>query len=287
MIKEIWSVFPRTLEQKINRLLEEAEPNALKAFHLYKSCQQESLWSKGFESFSEVLREYFRAAPHERRKAKLDQWLERPTPHFVYEGFHLDFRSAQVNQRSLQEIASWAHHLLRVSYKSTSQVISEDVLVRTLNAVVSPGPTDKARDIVFDDFCRFWKKTVFRLFGKKYDGEFERILKDLNALDAQLRAQESFLPDETKMPFVPSIYLTQTEIDWTEQVMAAVQAHLPAPAFPLSRGPEKQRLIELEKTLTLYQIVQNSRWPEFVRHRENIKATIIDRCQRLLKECAR
>lgn len=284
MVKELWSVFPRLIEQRINSLLDEAEPNAMKAFHLYKTCQSESLWSDSFESFSEVLRSFFSRPRRDRSKSDLDRLLNRPVPSLVYEGFHLTFHSARVDNRSLLNIAGWAHHLMRVTYKSTCAVISEDVLTRTLQSLTSPSAHEKGENIEFEDFCRAWKKVVFRLFGRKYDDEFEKILQELHWLNTQLKRSDE---EAARVPVIPGIYLTQTEIDWTADVHKAVSLNEAAPDFPLSRGPQKMRLIELERAINLYKIVQTSRFPEFVKHRENIRATILDRCERLLRECAR
>lgn len=272
------------MEQKINSLLDEAEPNAMKAFHLYKTCQSENLWSESFEKFSDVLHSFFSHPRSDRKKNDLDRLMDRPVPSLVYEGFHLTFHSARVNNRSLLNIASWAHHLMRVSHKTTSLVISEDVLTKALQTVTSPTPHEKAEHLNFDDFCRAWKKVVFKLFGRKYDEEFEKLLQELHWLNTQLKKSDE---EAARVPVTPGIYLTQTEIDWTSDVHKAVSLSGPAPDFPLSRGPQKMRLIELERALNLYKIVQTSRFPEFVKHRENIRATILDRCERLLRECAR
>lgn len=283
MIKELWQTFPRMLEQHINGLLDQAEPTPVKAFHLYKACQSEGLWGDSFEAFSRAVSAFFAAPRSQRRKSDLDALLERPVSRDVYESFHLNFRTAQVDNRSLLNIASWAHHLMRVSCKSDSAVISADVLGRTLQAVTTPGPFEKADTILFEDFCAAWKKTVFKLFGKQHDSEFQKILKELEWLEKQIRASERAAEGGA---FLPTIYLTQTEIDWTLAVQRAVTEHLPVPKFPLSRGPEKQRLIDLKRTIDLYNIVRTSKTPEFVQHRDNIRATLLDRCAGLLRDKA-
>lgn len=284
MIKELWNSFPRLLEEKINALLDEAEPRPTKAFQLYKTCQRENLWSDSFEKFSEHLNQFFSLPRYERNKSVLDAILERPLQADLFEHFHLDFRTALVNSRSVMEIASWSHHLMRVSAKTNSVVISTDVLTRALQYITSPPVFEKAKDIEFEDFCMAWKKVVFNLFGKKYDPELNKILAELQWLNKQIKEEEKN-PQERK--FFPTIYLTQTEIEWTEAVLKSVAENSPIPKFPLSRGPEKQRLIDLERTISLYRIVQTTRLPELLEHRDNIRVTILDRCTRLLMERAR
>lgn len=285
MIKELWNSFPRLLEEKINALLDEAEPSNAKAYQLYKACQREQIYTGTFEKFNDHLNSFFSIAKSERSKSDFDCHMDRPMHSAVYQEFHLNFRTAQVSGLAVQNIVSWAHNLLRVSYKSTSPVISGDVLNRTLDYIIHPPLFEKAQDITFADFCEAWKKTVFRIFGRQYDSEFTKILNELKWLDRQSKElQESPAGHE---PFVPTIYLTQTEIDWAEAVKKAVTDHQPAPKFPLSRGPQKQRLIDLARAISLYKIVQSSRLPEFIKHRENIRTTILARCESLLKECAR
>ncbi|KYG70168.1 hypothetical protein AZI85_15040 [Bdellovibrio bacteriovorus] len=285
MIKELWSSFPRLLEQRINALLDEAEPNAMKAFQLYKTCQRENLWTDTFEKFSKQLESFFSIPKNERKKSSLDALLERPADVLVWEDFHLNFRTGLVDSRAVSNIVSWAHHLMRVSLKSNSSVISEDVLQRTMNYITNPPLYEKAKDITFEDFCAAWKKVVFQLFGKKHDDDLNHILKELHWLNTQLKYVE-----ENKEPggrFHPTIYLTQTEIDWVTEVHKSVVANTPLPKFPLSRGPQKQRLADLERAIQLYRIVQTTKLPELLEHRENIRVTILDRCTGLLRECAR
>lgn len=284
MIKELWHSFPRLLEQKINALLEEAEPTPAKAFQLYKTCQNENLWKDTFEKFSDHLEVFFSLPRSERRKSELDQFLDRPINMVLYEEFHLNFRTGLVNGHSVLTLVSWAHNLMRLGHRTDCAVISMDVLSRTLNYITHPPFFEKAENIEFEDFCAAWKKTVFKMFGKKYDAELEHILSELRWLNTQLKIEEKA---EQKNGFIPTIYLTQTEIDWTTAVQQAVVGYLEIPRFPLSRGPQKQRLVDLERTISLYRIVQTTKLPELLEHRENIRATILDRCERLLRECAR
>ncbi|MNK15797.1 hypothetical protein D3C87_339480 [compost metagenome] len=285
MIKELWNSFPRLLEQKINALLDEAEPSPTKAFQLYKTCQSENLWQDTFEKFSERLGAFFSLPRHERRKSFLDSLLERPVSALVFDDFHLTFRNSMVDNRSVLTIASWAHNLMRVRCKTEAVVISPDVLHKTLTYITHPPTFEKEQNITFDDFCSAWKKTVFKLFGKKYDQELNEILKELQWLNIQLKKAEKD-PQEHSY-FFPSIYLTQTEIDWTTAVQDAVMQNLAAPKFPLSRGPQKQRLIDLERAVSLYKIVQTTKLPELIKQRDNIRTTILYQCEKLLQERAR
>ena len=284
MIKELWQSFPQLMEQKINALLDEAEPTSTKAFQLYKSCQRENLWNESFEKFSKHLETFFALPKNDRRKSVLDAIMDRPVDATTFTEFELNFRNAQVDGMAVQNIASWAHHLMRVSMKSESLVISQDVLSKTLNNLIHPSLFEKAQNILFEDFCTAWRKTVFALFGKKYDADLEKIFSEIRWLQRQIKKEES---ERAEGLFVPTIYLTQTEIDWTMAVQEAVRDDLALPRFPLSRGPQKQRMIDHERTLGLYRIVQNTRNPDFLKHKENIRATILSRCECLLRERAR
>jgi hypothetical protein len=283
MITELWNAFPRMLVERINGLLDEAEPSAMKAFHLYKTCQTEKLWTGTFEKFSNHLRDFFALPKNERKKSFFDACLERPMGSDIYADFHLTFRTALVNNKSLIDLASWAHHLVRVGYKTNSVIISEDVFTKTLNYITNPPHFEKDHDIEFEDFCEAWKKIVYKVFGKKYDSELNAILRELRWLNAQIREADK---EAKEKGFVPTIYLTQTEIDWTTAVHRAAFASAPIPKFPLSRGPQKQRLIELQRAINLYRIVQTAQHPDLVKHRENIRATILERCESLLRDKA-
>ncbi|WP_413294481.1 hypothetical protein ACLSU7_05110 [Bdellovibrio sp. HCB185ZH] len=284
MIQELWHSFPRTLVERINSLLDEAEPSQAKAFQLYKSCQAEGLWDESFEKFQRKLNAFYALPKHDRRKSAMDQVLNGPMPTATFAEFHLNFRNASIDNRSLQSLASWTHHLLRVGGKYTSVVIAEDIISKTLNYITQPPMFEKSSNIDFDDFCEAWRKTVFKNYGKSHDAEMTRIVGELRYLNSQLLIEEQQRRDRPVM--IPTIYLTQTEIDWTMAVMEAAEENLEMPKYPLSKGPQKPRLIELLRVVQLYKIVQNTQLPEFVKHRESIRATILDRCQGLLADKA-
>lgn len=285
MIKELWSSFPRILEQKINGLLDEAEPNPTKAFQLYKTCQRENLWQGSFEKFSEHLANFFSLPKTERRKSDLDRYFDRPMDSVMFADFHLTFRNSLVSNGAVQNIVSWSHNLMRVSTKTNSVIISADVLNKTLNYIIHPPLFEKEENITFEDFCSAWKKIVFKMFGKQYDSEFTKIMNELQWLNTQIKEEEKVVSEGGR--FFPTIYLTQTEIDWVTDVQKTVMENALVPKFPLSRGPQKQRLIDLERAIQLFRIVQTTKLPEFIQHRDNIRATILDRCAGLLRECAR
>lgn len=283
MIKEMWRTFPRLIEEKIQTLLDEAGPNPVKAFQLYKTCQEENLWRDSYEKFSKKISAYFDIPAPERRKSSLDAMLDRPINIAVYDNFKLNFRSALVETHSIAGVANWTHNLMRVSRQTESEVISQNVFVRALEQIVNPTMLDKAHEVNFEDFCESWKKAAFKLFGKKYDTELEEILKELRWFNTELKRQKHIVPANA---FYPTIYMTQTEIDWVLDVQKTAHASRPVPQYPLSRGAQSQRLIELDRTIRLYNIVQTTKLPEFIKHRENIRATILDRCLGLMRDKA-
>lgn len=283
MINELWNRFPRLLEENINGLLEGSGPNRMKSFHLYKACKSEGLWKDSFDKFAEHLDAFFVRPKFERTKSSFDRYLSKPMDHELFEEFYLDFRTADVNEKSVYEIASWAHNIMRVQKKSqkieTAAVTSLDVMTRTLKSIVNPSFYSKARDIEFDDFSHAWKKVVFKLYGQKYDHELNSLVEELDRINVELKLTEQ---ETTQSGLTPVIPLTQLEIDWTLAVYASAIEEKPAPKFPLPQGPSKRLLLELERVVTLYQIVQITSQPELLRHRANIRVTLLDRCDVLL-----
>lgn len=280
--------FPTTLVQKINNLLNSATPNPSKAFQLFKLCQRESLYSDTFESFSVHLHGYFLQNFRDRAKSYIDSFLNRPLDRHLYDSFTLTFRTGIVSACESLEISNWTSRMLRENLQSQCVVTSTDIISRTLTLITQPPAHEKEHSIEFEDFCIAWKKIVFSLFGHEYDPEMRRILKELRQLQQSLKKN---IQAENREVFRPSIYLTQTEIDWTEAIQRAVQTgEQRLPAFPLSRGPQKDKLVELEKAAQLYNLIekmQNSGPKELLSHRENLRQTVLSHCQWLLEKKAR
>jgi hypothetical protein len=281
MIQELWSRFPRVLEQNINGLLDEAYPNQSKAFQLYKSCQAEAHWDENFQKFSGVLEEFFSKPRAARKKSDLDRALGRPADFEIFKAFHLTFRTALVAEEAISRVASWAHNLMRVSLKSSADVISLNVVTETLQSLTNPAPFEKEIDFEFEDFCAAWKKTVWKLFGSKQNEPLNLILGQLRALKVEMENQERLEASEPRA-YISSVYLTQTEIDWVNAVRDAAFNGSQVPRYPLSRGPVKQPLVDLERVVQLYEIVRVTKLPELLKHREQTRATIFARCDDLV-----
>ena len=278
---DMWKLFPRILEHKINGLLLLAEPSPTKAYQLYKSCQFENVWSSSFTHFTDNLRRFYLLDPDDRSKGQIDSWMERPIHKSLYEQFRLNFRNAVVNPSAVTGLAGWIHQVMRLNLQTESQIISTDVMKKTLDYVTQPPPYEKAENVEFSDFCNAWRRMVFNLFGRRYDDDLNKILRELQALEKEQQLRE------TSERFIPQIYLTQTEIDWTESVRVAAEDFQTLPKFPLARGPQKTRLAELERAVKLYNIILHSDKPDLAQHRSNVRATILHRCEELLRSCSR
>jgi len=280
MVKELWNSFPSLLEGKINALLERAEPTSVKCFQLFKTCQSEDLWSGTFDNFSAQVKKFFSVSVRERRKSDLDRFLDRPLPADLFSQFFLTFHNAEIHDQEIHSIVSWSHHVLRLGVRAQSVIVSQEVLFKTIYYVTHPPLFEKGIHIQFEDFCEAWKKVVFKLFGNQHDAEFARIMNEIRWLQTQVKKEESALVEKN---FLRGDYFTQTELDWTRAVLKATQEQSSIPRFPLIRGPGKQSLKDLERTVSLFRIVQNTKLPDLLMHRENIRNTVIDQCLNLLK----
>lgn len=281
MIDQLWGSFPKLLEQNVNSLLDTAEPNATKAFQLYKTCKNEDLWRENFEAFSAKLREFYSRPRSARRKAHFDAVLDRPMDVHVYQSFHLNFRTATVDDRAVTDLASWASNLIRVSKKAVSAVFSLDVMTETLRAVVTPGPLDKAEGIEFDDICATWTRVVGRKFGTSSEVlELRALVGELKRLGEQHRELE----EVTGLTPLPLLQLTPQEIDWIKLVRLAALAHSKIPKAPLQMGSRKPCLRDLDRVIQLYEIVLVTKLEELLKHRESTRMTLLDRCESLIAD---
>ncbi len=283
MLQETWNTFPRQIVQKINGLLDQAQPNRLKAFHIYKMCKSENLWDKSFSEFSFLLEGYYHTHPAERSKSQIDQFLNRPMDWRSYESINLNFHTADIGLTEVRDIASWAHHMLRLHYEKTSPISSVEALSKTIFDLTHPSYNGKDHDIDFEDFCDAWKDAVDKLYGKKFEAEHQMVISELRNLNQILESRALELPAHR----INRIYLTQTEITWVERSLEAVMAGLSMPRYPLSKGPTKPRLIDLLKWLTLWEISKDVKAPSVQAKVEKLRGHIQNECEDLLATCRR
>ncbi len=283
MIQDTWKLFPRLIEQRINGLLDEAEPSNFKAYQLYKTCKNENLWHNSFELFNIHLADYFSLPKVERAKSYFDQFLERPMNRNIYDAFALNFRTANINFDAISQTASWSHNLMRINSNTTEEIISSHVFFETIQQITNPPQFEKESDIEFEDFCIAWKKTVFTIFGSKFAPDMENILKEVRWLN---KLQKNPDLQIEKFKFKPGIYLTQTEINWVTEVQEAVFSNRRAPDFPLHRGPTKEKLIFLDKTVLLYNLNLLAKPEKLAGQGESIRLTVLDQCGWLIREKA-
>lgn len=278
MVGELWANFPRLLEQNINGLLDEATPNSVKAYHLYKACQMENVWSENFEKFNFVLNVFFSIPRPMRNKSDLDQLLEKPLDTQAFGAFHLTFRTGTIKESSLLNLAQWAYNLIRKAKHINSDATSMEVILQTLRNITRPAPFEKDENIEFADFCRAWKKTVFKKSGQVFDNELDALVQELTEINEQIRLAEKM---SQQLGFRPSSF-TSLEMEWILEVENSCLKDTKIPRLSLSSAKEKLSLLELDRVISLYHIVQTTQLPELLRHKENIRVTLLDRCEKLL-----
>ncbi|AZZ36280.1 hypothetical protein CIK05_05575 [Bdellovibrio sp. qaytius] len=284
MLKETWNTFPRQMVQKINGLLDQAQPNSLKAFHIYKMCKNENLWDKSYSEFSYLLSNFYQTHPAERSKSQMDQFLNQPMDWRSFESVKLTFRTADIGSSEIRDIASWAHHMLRLHYDKAPQFTSIDTLSKAIFDLTHPEFNEKDQDIDFEDFCDAWKSAADKLYGKKFEAEHELVLSELRNLNHLI---ETHALEIARRHLLNRIYLTQTEINWVEKSREAVMAGTAMPRYPLSRGPDKSQLVDLLKWLTLWEVSRSSKAAAVQDKVEKLRIYIQNECDFLLATCRR
>lgn len=283
MIDVLWNTFPRLLEENVNGLLDEAPPTALKAFQLFKTCQNEGLWDEGLDNFARHLANFYARPRSERRKSEFDLVLRTPMPHHVYSRFHLDFRTAAVSESALMSLASWAHNVIRVTKKTTAAFASLEVMTKTMKALVQPPPHARADHLDFEDFTQAWQKTVFKTCGSANDLEFSNLLVEMHFINAELKRNEKVAADHAvRSTSQPVLQLSAVEIDWIQVVQKSALLGHDVPLTALNQEFNHKPLKDLGRVVTLYSVSQTSRLPEIIDNRERIRETLLARCEALL-----
>lgn len=281
MMHNNWKSFPHYLEMRINSLLYHAEPNGSKAFQLYKNCKNEQLWQHSFELFRVHLTDFYSQPQSERNKSYFDQFLDRPMNRQLYDEFQLSFRTAEIDPNLIHEIAEWAHETIQSNCYVSNCVHSTEVLEKTIERLTHPLQHEKDSNIEFSDFCKAWHSVLFKLFGRKYEKELEKIIIEItNSTGLQQITEKT---DDR----VETIYLTQTEIDWVQEIGKHLQNEEVIPKFPLSKGPDKDRLIQLQKACKLYNLILEKTEDTFDQHLVPLTNTINEHCRWLLSNCRR
>ncbi len=286
MAQDLWNSFPRLLEEKINTLLDEAEPNKTKAFHLYKACSSDGAWNGSFNEFQIHLYDFFNIHKNNRRKSHIDKLLERPISSAVFEQFELTFKTADISLRKIINLANWSYNLIRINKKIDTAYISTDVFTKSIQKITQPNHLEKDNNIEFSDFSDAWRRICFQLFGRKYDNEVNSLIQELSILYHRAKSEEeNLLKNSTKL--FPKIYLTQTEIDWLKEILECIDKKIIPPDYPLSRGTDKIRLQELQRTLQLHRIILSNAHQSLSCYSNQVIATLKMQCQQLLVECAK
>ncbi len=286
MMQQMWKSFPRHFEQKVNGLLDQAEPTEAKAFQLYKVCQQQKLWSSSFEEFSTEVKIFFSKARRDRCKGEVDRFLDRPLDQLDYEDYHLTFRNAAINPNDVREIASWAHNMLRVGGRLDSVASSIQTLNEVLLAVTQPSYLEKDSDIEFSDICERWQKIISTKLGSQITTDVKILFEKLDHLDQQskhYRNNKSVAVVTSTEMTINSHDFNPSEMNWILQVKNRATNFGKMPKFPVSNGSAKIQLIQLERIVTLYTIIQLTDREELMKHRESIRTTVLDRCRLLLQ----
>jgi hypothetical protein len=228
-------------------LLKESPPNRERKFALVKLLLNEES-SLPRERLENAITEFYKLNYDRRTSGQFRRtFAARPYP-WLLNQFILTFRTAFVSETKVFKAASKFRHLLKNVLPVPNEISSVDVLHLVVHRLTKPRVDQLDTGIGLETFCRRWRDVSFFKFGSKYEKFFDDLDSAIIEADQLAESDGAFYEtDENPEESFTDLEMTQTELDWFKELLAAFENNRRPPLYPLQRGPQTPVVLRLEK----------------------------------------
>jgi hypothetical protein len=215
-------------------LQKSAMPNRCKANQLFRLIQAEVPGLP--RSVIELKIANFYKIPFNRRTEVIfyQTFKVKPYPWLLNE-FFLDLRKSTISETRVMKSAVYLQHLITTHIPAPTELIDPRLMHILVHRLVHPRWDESATCIELRDVITKWKQISFYKWGNRHDSYFEQLEKAMRG-ELTIEGAPESLPANQKA--MPTVSLTQTEINWIREILSKLAKTKVLPKYPLSAGPK-------------------------------------------------
>jgi hypothetical protein len=232
-----WTKLSRSIESHFSNYIKLGVPSSEKAYQLAKLVQFEN--GVAISKAVKLVAGYYQIPYRDRADSRFQAHFGISPYPWLIDQFVLNLKNIQTNETLIRKAATDTLFFLRgLESNPPEEINTEAVILHSFFHALKKCWSSNS-SLGLSDFLSSWQWHVFRKYGEKYEWYFTKIFEDLKAIELD----KEIPPTEPRNQYL----LTQTEIDWLQTLQFELEINLPFSRFPLSTGPKKPALIELER----------------------------------------
>ncbi|MGZ3769335.1 MAG: hypothetical protein ACXVCP_08405 [Bdellovibrio sp.] len=235
-------IFAIELEFRLSQLLKGAGPSYLKSFQLYKRSMQEEIFFDSYEIYCERLFRFYTMPDKLRSPRTLGSILKGHITDSFYNEFILDFGNSSLDGKKILQIKEWCATRIPLMKAIPGPATHREIIYNSIESLLKYGARQRSYFLEWMEFIDIWEHECFKQYGSRLDHHF-KALKQLK-ID-QTWNLKSDVDKDMATKRISTHQFTQTEIDWLLSLENSLTSKTTLPAYPLSRGPSKKDLVEL------------------------------------------
>jgi hypothetical protein len=240
-LEERLALLDQRVAERLGLLLKKAMPSRERIHQLVFLLQRETESSS--QDFNSKILSYYRAPFERRTKLEFLIRLELVPSDWLHSQFILNFSTAKISDAALFQTAKYFSFQFSSAIPAPRELIDPSFFFAVMIRLVSPKAHEPKSGLRLYEFVTAWETTARSRWGARHDLFF----RDLrNGLKSPIQLERY------PQPKISEIWVTQTDLDWLNQIRSALEDGHSLPPYPLSRGPDLGALLQIEKLVNGY-----------------------------------
>jgi hypothetical protein len=232
-----WTKINSSLQNHFSNYIHLGNPNLIKRYQLAKLiCYEKDV---SIEMAINQVASFYQIPYRDRTDSRFHQHFSIIPYPWLVEQFLLNFKTIQQNETLIQRaVADVKFYFQQLEQTPPPELAHESILLQSAFHALKKCWSSESSLGLFD-FLKSWKRQSFLNYGEKYEWYFEILFEEIE----KTKLEDVTLTEIKKK----TISLTQTEIDWLRSIKLELENKIHFSTFPLSTGPKKAVLIEIER----------------------------------------
>lgn len=237
------------IQNAIDYLLANSTPSKQMKFRLFKLLTRYYPYTSSYAKF-EMHCELFYSKPIFLRDQKLMKIIfgvdvtTKDANYFILKSYDAVFDS-----NSLAKASCAMEWIFKNEFGVSKEISTPGVFLSVINRFSSTYSGTKV-ELTPIDFLYKWERFCFKNYGNKYEKMFKNLEQIIESDDDRSNwSLDSFISGQQNSKIVQ---LTQTQLDWINNIKANLDHEVELPPYPLSNQIELPQLVNINKHVILY-----------------------------------
>ncbi len=263
------------LSDEFEYLLKSAHPRALKKHQIARALIEEKP-GLSLRELETKIHEFYSIAYERRTERQVARTFRvKPYP-WLMQQFVLNFATAGVSETSMVKSAGRFRHLFRMVLSPPEEINSISFLHTVVHRITNPRWDQPTTGIDLPSFANIWRRTTWEKFGERYHLFFLDLFEKVEALPQNQLPRMDLGQSGEDPSWTSELNLTQTDLDWMNDIVVALNMDGHLPPFPLKKGPSNPTTLRIEQLVR----AANQLYPQ---HHLPLEETLRKACGRCLE----